>query len=92
MSGTDFGHISRRKPFSVPDTFSTAQPLQSQSSLRFLQGYGCGLYGARLEQGHQPGICTSPGDLAVKIVDGHKKEFAAIRHPDNDVVDSSLIE
>ena len=45
-----------------------------------------------LEQGHQPGICTSPGDLAVKIVDGHKKKFAAIRHPDNDVVDSSLIE
>jgi len=24
VSGTDFGHISRRKPFSVPDTFSTA--------------------------------------------------------------------
>ena len=22
VSGTDFGHIGRRKPFSVPDTFS----------------------------------------------------------------------
>ncbi len=22
MSGTDFGHIGRRKPFSIPDTFS----------------------------------------------------------------------
>jgi hypothetical protein len=26
MSGTDIGHIGRRKPFSVPNTFSFLQP------------------------------------------------------------------
>jgi len=66
--------------------------LQSQSPLRFFKGYGCGLLRASLEQGHQPGIGTSPGDLAVEIINGYKKKLADVRHPDYDVVDSSLIE
>ncbi len=66
--------------------------LQSQASLRFLQGYGCGLLGANLEQCHYPGIGTSPGDLAVKVINGNKKKLAAVRNPDNNVVGSSLIE